>query len=61
MKGGKRPNAVRKPIEETRVTLAVRVKRETKAELSDMAKTGNTSIGRVIVQSDRYLIDRASL
>ena len=47
-KGGKRPNAGRKPIEETRVTLAVRVKRETKAELSDMAKSSNTSIGRVI-------------
>ena len=45
MKGDKRPNAGRKPIEETRVTLAVRVKRETKAELSDMAKSGNTSIG----------------
>ena len=37
-----------KPKEELRVTLAVRVKRETKAELSDMAKAGNTSIGRVI-------------
>ena len=48
MKGGKRQNAGRKPIEEKRVTLAVRVKRETKAELSDMAKSGNTSIGRVI-------------
>ena len=48
MKGGKRLNAGRKPIDETRVTLAVRVKREAKAELSDMAKSGNTSIGRVI-------------
>ena len=47
-KGGKRPGAGRKPKQTKRVMLSTRVDQETKAELSDIAKSGNTSIGRVI-------------
>ena len=50
MKGDNISNIGRKKTDNHRVTLSVRVKKETKSILTDHAKNNDTSVGRIIDQ-----------
>lgn len=48
MSGEKKSNKGRKKVENPRITLSVRIMKETKNILTDKAKQKDTSVGRII-------------